>query len=63
MPYVEIAQMHTHAGRGKEALAMIAKAMGLAKQVSEIKDVLTVKYIASIQLRLEKKGLVDSIEN
>jgi hypothetical protein len=40
-----------------EALAMLETALGLARHVSEIRDVLTSKTIALLQLDIEEKGL------
>ncbi len=35
----------------------MAQAMRRARQVSEVKDVLTVKRVAALQLRLQRRGL------
>ena len=57
MTRVDVAQNHSHEGRTQEALDMLQTALLLARQVSEIRDVLTAINVTKMQLALEKKGL------
>ena len=44
-------------GRTKDALDMYEVAMGLARHVSEIRDVLTAKTVCLMQVKLEEQGI------
>lgn len=57
MTHVDFAQTSLQQGHTVEALAQIDTALSLAKHVSEIRDVLTARHIAVIQLELEERGL------
>lgn len=57
MTRVDIAQNYMQSGRTDEALQMLEVAMSLARQVSEIRDVLTARSVATMQSKLEKAGM------
>jgi predicted Zn-dependent protease len=57
MTRVDLAQNYMQSGRTEDALDMLNVALSLARQVSEIRDVLTAKSVATMQLKLEKQGL------
>lgn len=57
MTRVDLAQLLRQNGHMAEAVQEIDKAMELAKQVSEIRDVLTARYVVLLQQSLKKKGL------
>jgi predicted Zn-dependent protease len=57
MVRVDLAQNLLLTGCASQALAILDEALGLAKQVSEIRDVLTARTIASMQMDLEERGL------
>ena len=57
MVRVDLAQNLLLSGKAAEALVLLDDALALARQVSEIRDVLTARTIASMQLSLEDRGL------
>lgn len=57
MVRVDLAQNLLISGKASLALLLLQEALDLARQVSEIRDVLTAQMIAIIQIDLETKGL------
>lgn len=57
MVRVDLAQNLLLSGHAAQALQLLDEAVQLAKQVSEIRDVLTARTIAAMQLSLEERGL------
>jgi Tfp pilus assembly protein PilF len=57
MTRVDLAQHHLHLGNSAVALETLEGALDLARHVSEIRDVLTARTVALIQLELESEGL------
>jgi predicted Zn-dependent protease len=57
MVRVDLAQNLLLSGQAAEALQLLEEALLLAKQVSEIRDVLTARAIARMQVSLEERGL------
>ncbi len=57
MTRVDLAQNYMQLSRTEDALDMLNTALNLARQVSEIRDVLTARSVATMQLKLEKLGL------
>ncbi len=57
MVRVDLAQNLLMTGKAAQALGLLDEALLLAKQVSEIRDVLTARAIASMQVSLEERGL------
>ena len=55
MTYVDLAQIYLNLGRTKDALQGLDYALTIARHCSEIRDVLTARTIANIQLELEEK--------
>ena len=57
MVRVDLAQNLLLSGKASSALSLLQEALDLARQVSEIRDVLTAQMIAHIQIDLEVRGL------
>lgn len=57
MTYVDMSQNLLQSGKTEEALGLLNHALRLAKHVSEIRDVMTARKVATIQRTLEEKGL------
>jgi len=57
MVRVDLAQNLLLSGHAAHALQILDEALYLARQVSEIRDVLTARTIASMQVSLEERGL------
>jgi tetratricopeptide (TPR) repeat protein len=57
MTRVELAQHYLHLGRTEDALRYLDGALELARHVSEIKDVLTGRKVALLQLELKREGI------
>ena len=57
MVRVDLAQNLLLAGKATQAIVLLDEALMLAKQVSEIRDVLTARCIATMQVGLEERGL------
>jgi len=53
MTFVDLAQIFVHLGRTQEAVLALDHALVLSRHCSEIRDVLTARTIAQIQLELE----------
>mmetsp|Transcript_24156 Transcript_24156/g.54232 ORF Transcript_24156/g.54232 Transcript_24156/m.54232 type:complete len:250 (-) Transcript_24156:134-883(-) len=62
MVRVDLAQNLLLSGQATRALSLLDEALLLARQVSEIRDVLTARTIAVLQLSLEQRGLYCSSE-
>ena len=60
MTRVDLAQLLRQSECIDEAVQAIDAAMELAKQVSEIRDVLTARYVVLLQQSLKKKGLYNA---
>ena len=57
MVRVDLAQNLLLSGHAAQALVILDEALFLARQVSEIRDVLTARTIAAMQVSLEERGL------
>lgn len=57
MTRVDLAQQYLHTGRTSSALETLETALELAHHVGEIRDVLTAKKIALLQVELQNEGL------
>lgn len=56
MTKVDLAQQYLHSGRTEEALKTLESALVLARHVSEIRDVLTARTVALMQVQLQNEG-------
>ena len=57
MTRVDLSQQYLHSGQSAKALTTLNEALHLARHVSEIRDVLTARNVALMQLELEREGL------
>ena len=57
MTRVDLSQQYLHSGQSAKALVTLNEALRLARHVSEIRDVLTARNVALMQLELESEGL------
>jgi predicted Zn-dependent protease len=57
MTRVDLSQNLMHSGRTQECIVILDEALLLCKHVSEIKDVMTAREVARIQLELTESGL------
>lgn len=61
MTYVDLSQLQRQQGDTTAAIATISRALRCAKQVSEIRDVLSTKYLARLQQQCGELGLLPAI--
>jgi hypothetical protein len=54
---VDVSQLHLYAGRSAQAMQTLDEALALARHVSEIRDVLTARTVATLQQELQNEGL------
>jgi hypothetical protein len=61
MTRVDYAQLLRQMNEIDQAVVTIEEALELARQVSEIRDVLTAKYVTSLQHTLKEEGFFTSL--
>ena len=61
MSHLDLAQLYLQTGNTTMALSTLDEALKLAKHMSEIRDVLVAKRMATAQLQLEQRGLARPI--